>query len=182
MISYGVIGGMMLGAVLTFAVGDVAKERIRFNSGDLEERLLINKQEFKNISVFDEYLSDTLGVDVVGTKNQINALSQSQQSSVVKVRSQGLKDYITQIVRIESVHDEKGQEIYKRSLIGKYLKAYTFDRPGKYSLTLLCERPYLLEFKHPKLEIEIEAGKEYLLTCFRSDGEVKASSKLISKS
>ena len=114
--------------------------------------------------------------------NQRLAMDDPNQKAHVSVFSQGLKDYVGEIIRIESVHDSNGNAIYKRGLIGKYLKSISLDAPNRYTLKVLCERWYLLEFKHPTIEVSVDAGQRYQVSCERTAGQVSANIVLLSGS
>ena len=98
----------------------------------------------------------------------------SSQKATLRVETSGLGDYVDTIVRILSVRDSDNKEIYQRPFIGGYLKSIKLEAPGTYTVKVLCERWYLLEFEKPLLEITVEPNKEYLVSCLRNKDEVKA--------
>jgi len=105
---------------------------------------------------------------------EADAASVADQKAHLEVKTSGLGDYLSEIIRIESIRAESGKVLYERPLFGKYLKKIDLPAPGNYTFKILCERWYRLEFEHPIAFAHLEPDGTYRVTCKREQGKVEA--------
>jgi hypothetical protein len=100
----------------------------------------------------------------------------SNQAIYLEVKSKGIGDYFlgSEIIRIESVRDSKGEFIYKRSLTNRILKKLVLTKEDTYSIKVWCERWYRWEFEHPVIKAKLESDKKYQISCVRDKNGVRA--------
>lgn len=81
----------------------------------------------------------------------------------VRVKKTGFKNYFRKIVRIESVRNDDGDYLFKRSLVSPYKREISLSAPGKYEFKVLCESPIRFRFEHPILQLVVEDGSDYVI-------------------
>lgn len=95
-------------------------------------------------------------------------------SARLQVNSRGFGDYFTRVVRIEAIADTQGNKLYERTLFDRYKHSAILNAPATYTVRLLCEKPYLLQFHHPTLTIDVMPGQHYAIDCNSINGKSNA--------